>query len=73
MIDLWNSDKLSFGCLFLVRLAIVTVVFILAVVFSFFSMFLIVWLFSSGFGWVLIPISTVIFLYYVMGKIFNQI
>lgn len=73
MLNLWNCERLSFESLFLVRLAISIVVTILAGVFSCFFMFLIVWFCFSAFGWVLIPISFATFVYYVMGKIRNQI
>ncbi|MSS78974.1 hypothetical protein FHG61_00795, partial [Xylella fastidiosa subsp. multiplex] len=62
----------SFECLFLVRLAIVAVLSIFVVVLSCFFIYLIVWLFSSGFGWVLIPISFAFFVYHVMKRIRNH-
>ncbi|ARO69057.1 hypothetical protein B9J09_08510 [Xylella fastidiosa subsp. pauca] len=54
LFDLWNSPKLSFECLFLVRLAIAVFITILAGGLSCFFMFLIVWFCFSAFGWVLI-------------------
>ncbi|TNW23332.1 hypothetical protein EIP73_11170 [Xylella fastidiosa subsp. pauca] len=73
MFDLWNSPKLSFEGLFLVRLAIAVVITILAGGLSCFFMFLIVWFLFSTFGWVLIPISLVIFVYCVMQETCKQI
>ncbi|NBI38245.1 hypothetical protein XfCFBP8082_11780 [Xylella fastidiosa subsp. fastidiosa] len=73
MIDLWNCEKLSFECLFLVRVAISILVSIIAGVFACFFIYLIVWCLSSAFGWVLIPISFAFFVYYVIQSIHNQI
>lgn len=73
MINLWNSEKLSFECLLFVRLAISILVSILAGVFACFFIYLIVWCLSSTFGWVLIPILFAFFVYYVIQDIHNQI
>ncbi|TNW23393.1 hypothetical protein EIP73_11440 [Xylella fastidiosa subsp. pauca] len=73
MLNLWNCEKLSFECLFLVRLAIVAALSILVGALSCFFIYLIVWFLSSAFGWVLIPISFAFFVYYVMENIRNQI
>ncbi len=69
MIDLWNCEKLSFECLFLVRVAISILVSIIAGVFACFFIYLIVWCLSSAFGWVLIPISFA-FLFITLFKAF---
>lgn len=73
MIDLWNCEKLSFECLFLVRVAIVVALSILGGALSCFFIYLIVWCLSSAFGWVLIPISFAFFLYSVIQNIHNQV
>ncbi|ARO68514.1 hypothetical protein B9J09_05510 [Xylella fastidiosa subsp. pauca] len=73
MFDLWNSEKLSFECLFLVRLAIALFITILAGGLSCFFMFLIVWFCFSAFGWVLIPISFLIFVHCAMQETRKQI
>ncbi|ACB91963.1 hypothetical protein DX877_11645 [Xylella fastidiosa subsp. fastidiosa] len=73
MIDLWNCEKLSFECLFLVRVAIVAVLSILCGALACFFIYLIVWCLSSTFGWVLIPISFAFFVYYVIQNIHNQV
>lgn len=71
MMNLWNCEELSFECLFFVRLAIVAALSVLVGALSCFFIYLIVWLFSSGFGWVLIPISFAFFVYHVMKSIRN--
>ncbi|TNV95754.1 hypothetical protein C5H22_07475 [Xylella fastidiosa] len=73
MIDLWNCEKLSFECLFLVRVAIVAVLSILCGALACFFICLIVWFLFSPFGWVLIPISFAFFLYSVIQSIHNQV
>lgn len=61
MMNLWNCEKLSFECLFLVRVSIVLVLSFLGGALSCFFIYLIVWCLSSAFGWVLIPISFAFF------------
>lgn len=73
MMNLWNCEKLSFECLFLVRVSIVLVLSFLGGALSCFFIYLIVWCLSSAFGWVLIPISFAFFLYSVIQSIHNQI
>lgn len=73
MLNLWNSEKLSFECLFLVRVAIVAALSILGGALSCFFIYLIVWFLFSPFGWLLIPILFAFFLYHVIQSIHNQI
>ncbi|TNW21902.1 hypothetical protein EIP73_02085 [Xylella fastidiosa subsp. pauca] len=73
MMNLWNSEKLSFECLFWVRVAISILVSIVGGAFACFFIYLIVWCLSSAFGWVLIPILFAFFVYYVIQNIHNQI